>query len=140
MVPKVDRNSLVPVSRSDILEAMTVVTGSVVNQHAGSTMSGCDPCDGGLQSGNVGKVAGVVDGGMRDEGRDACDECGGRLIGDVEERYASALLRELLHGRRADALSASRDQNEFAGETWVGGEFAHAVSANQRRQLVADAE
>jgi hypothetical protein len=95
---------------------MAVVTGGVVDQHVGSTIGGRDLCDRGLQRGNVCEVAAVVDGRMRDERGDECDEGGGRLIRDVEEDYASALLRELLHCGCADALSASRDQNEFADE------------------------
>jgi hypothetical protein len=51
----------------------------------------------------------------------------GGFVGEVKEGYAGALQGEVLYGGGADALAASSDEDDFVGETGIGGEGAGRI-------------
>ena len=96
----------------DIIDAVPVVVGGVVDQHIERPRLRAQFADATLHCGDVGQVNAF-------EARTGrCGQCARFLLANVEECHLAALLGEGLHDFGADPGTAARDQHPLAAQAW----------------------
>lgn len=109
--PQVDGDALVEIGGRDLLDAVALVVGDVVDQHVDAAHRFGQPRDRRLQRGHVGHVAGLEVHALQ-AGRQR--GAGARIA--VDEADAAALFGEGAHDVGADAAGAAGDDHALAAQ------------------------
>ncbi|CAM2151396.1 putative 200 kDa antigen p200 [Paraburkholderia tropica] len=112
LMAQIHGEPIVPVSRADVADVMTVVVGRVVDENLDVTSSLSDGFETALQGVDITQIAAMVDGlVLRLPAR--LDERERRFVGYVQKMHARALCAERLHHGGANTGAAARDHDHL---------------------------